>query len=296
MPRSTPSFPDATSVLPPFSSGSSGPSPISGNGVLFYAMISPFAVGPMALASVIWWQGESNILCQGGCKGYEYYACQQNAMIESWRSAFANPDLLFLYVPLEPWTGCCNPASILPVFRGLQDAALTLPHVGYGTAIDIGDPTSPFTAIHPRNKQLVGLRLAAAALTLYYGKPTPYLTPSLASAIPGTNGSVLSVAVTLKDVPSKLVPASDHCKVELGVPAGECGYPTIWGSDGKAYNATIAVGADGKSVVLSANASAPGVAVAAHAYGFNTFPINLIYSAEGLPLQPWFLNLTTAAA
>lgn len=279
---------------PPSFTGS-GPNPISGNGVLFYAMISPFAVGPMSLTSIIWWQGESNILCQGGCKGYTYYGCKQNALISSWRHAFNNSNLLFLYVPLEPWTGCCNVDTILPTFRELQDAALELPNVGYATAIDIADPTSPWTAIHPRNKRLIGQRLAAAALSLNYLRPTPYLSPSLASSTPGADGLLLTVAVALRDVPTKVVPAADHCKVELGVPDNECGYPTIWGSDGKAYNATIAVGSDGKSVSLAANASVPGVTVAAHSYGFNTFPINLIYSAEGLPLKPWFVNVTASS-
>lgn len=255
-------------------------------------MISPFTVGPMPLTSVIWWQGESNILCQGGCKGWEYYGCQQNAMVSSWRRAFNNSELLFLYVPLEPWTGCCNVNTILPMFRELQDAALELPRVGYATAIDIADPTSPWTAIHPRNKKLIGERLSAAALTLYYNKSTPYLTPSIASSTAGANGLLLSVTVKLQDVPTKVVPAADHCKVELGVPANECGYPTIWGSDGRVYNATIVVGGDGKSVVLSANASVPDTTVAAHSYGFNTFPINLVYSAEGLPVKPWFVNVT----
>lgn len=118
-----------------------GPNPISGNGVLFYAMIYPFTVGPLALSSFIWWQGESNILCQGGCKGWTYYGCQQNALITSWREYF-NTSAPFLYVPLEPWTGCCYSETLLPTFRELQNAALVLPNVGYGTAIDIADPLS----------------------------------------------------------------------------------------------------------------------------------------------------------
>jgi hypothetical protein len=272
----------------------SGPNPISGNGVLFNAMIYPFSVGPLALSSIIWWQGESNILCQGGCKGWQYYGCQQNALITSWREYFQSPGLPFLYVPLEPWTGCCSPESLLPQFRELQDAALTLPNVGYGTAIDIADPQSPFTAIHPRNKKLVGERLAAAALSILYNQSTPYKMPSFASASVSRQGQLVTVTVSFDDVPTTLVAHADHCEVELGVPEGECGFPTIWGSDGRAYNASIAIGAEGKVVVLSANTSTTDVTVAAHSYGFNTFPVNLVFSAEGLPVRPWLVNLTAA--
>ena len=40
----------------------------------------------------------------------------------------------------------------------------------------------PFTSIHPRNKKVIGKRLAAAALTLAYGTPTTYLPPTYESA------------------------------------------------------------------------------------------------------------------
>ena len=41
-------------------------------------------------------------------------------------------------------------------------AALKLDDVSYAVAIDIGDPTSPWGAVHPRRKQEVGRRLARA--------------------------------------------------------------------------------------------------------------------------------------
>lgn len=262
----------------------SGPDPNSGHGVLFYAMIYPFTVGPMPLVSFIWWQGESNIICPKNCKPGAY-ACQQPALVASWRKYFNNTNAFFGYVEMEPWTGPAG--SVLPLFREAQAITLhSLAGVGYGTAIDIGDPTGPFSSIHPRNKKLVGQRLAAAALTLLYGKPTPYLSPSYVSAVATASGTAVTVTVTLHDVPTKLVPGTDHCKSELGVPPNECGFPTILGSDGKTYNASIAVGPAGKSVVLSATVAAGTTAVAS-SYGWNTYPINLIYSAEGLPLQPW---------
>ena len=50
----------------------------------------------------------------------------------------------------------------MPAFRQAQHAALKLPNVGYATATDVGDPTSPYISVHPRNKKLIGKRLATA--------------------------------------------------------------------------------------------------------------------------------------
>lgn len=45
-------------------------------------------------------------------------------------------------------------------------AALKLPKVGYAVAIDLGDTTSPYTTIHPREKEEVGRRLSLVALAI----------------------------------------------------------------------------------------------------------------------------------
>ena len=54
--------------------------------------------------------------------------------------------------------------------------ATKLPKVGYATAIDLGDPTSPFHPVHPRRKQEVGRRLALAVRRIQYKDQTviPY--------------------------------------------------------------------------------------------------------------------------
>ena len=59
---------------------------------------------------------------------------------------------------LEPWKGV---GVNLAAFRPGQLSSLSLPNVGYAIGTDIGDPTGPFTSIHPRNKKLIGKRLAA---------------------------------------------------------------------------------------------------------------------------------------
>ena len=70
------------------------------------------------------------------------------------------------------------------------------------------------------------------------------------------------------------------------MPADQCAWFTITGSDAKAYNATAAPSADGKSLVLTAAVPA-GTTAAATSFGYAQWPINTIMTAEGLPLQPW---------
>lgn len=47
-------------------------------------------------------------------------------------------------------------------------------NVFMAVAIDLGDPKSPFGSIHPRDKQDVGIRLAAGAMAVAYKDPFTY--------------------------------------------------------------------------------------------------------------------------
>jgi hypothetical protein len=107
-----------------------------------------------------------------------------------------------------------------------------LPYVSrrYAIGTDIGDPTGPFGSVHPRNKKLVGRRLANAALSVQYGQPQPYKAPTATSSTASAAGTTVSVTVSFSDVPTTLVAADDHCKTELGVPSNQardwCGWRT----------------------------------------------------------------------
>jgi hypothetical protein len=67
--------------------------------------------------------------------------------------------------------------------RLAQLYADVLPKVGVATAMDLGDPTSPFGSIHPRDKQTVGLRLSDAARALTYGIFSWSFFPKLSAKI-----------------------------------------------------------------------------------------------------------------
>lgn len=84
-----------------------GPQPNTPS-VLFNAMIHPFAVGPMGVSSIIWWQGENNLYTRTN------YSCQQKALITSWRRWFNAPTAFFGCVALRSCgcpCQCCGLAS-----------------------------------------------------------------------------------------------------------------------------------------------------------------------------------------
>ena len=259
--------------------GQGGPDPYAGHGALFNSMIHPFSVGPTTLTSFIWFQGEANT------DQPAFYACAQPAMVTSWRRYFDNEAAFFGYVELEP--SDYIPAGIAD-FRAAQLETNKLPNTGFAIATDVGDPLGPFGMVHPRNKSIIGDRLAAAALSISYNLPTPHLPPTYRRAVAAAVvGATLAVTVELDNVPTRLVATEDHCKTELKVPAAFCAWFSITGSDGSVLNATAAIGADGKSVVLTATAPRAGMTAAATAFGWNAWPINSVKSAEGFPLQPW---------
>ena len=124
---------------------------------LFQGMIAP--LGPLALAGVNFYQGESNRL------EAELYQRLFPALIADWRAHFARPELPFHFVQIAPYAydGDTGQAAEL---RVAQSMALALPHTGMVVTTDIGDPGD----IHPKNKQEVGRRLCLWALHAVYGR------------------------------------------------------------------------------------------------------------------------------
>ena len=294
------------------------PDPNAGAGVLFNAMIYPFTRGPMTISNIIWFQGESDLIDNfnsfeeaygpiGNILPNSLYACQQTAMIQSWRNYFDSPNSFFGFVTLEPWQypppGIPGP---LAEFRMAQMAALNLPNVGYASGVDIGDVSSPYGSIHPRAKRAVGNRLANAALALNYGKTEiPWKSPSYRSISTHVENGVVTANVTLDNVPTSLtlldppmIPTSPYCQaVKGGVVAPDptaCAWFTLFGDAGEVINATsVTLTDDQKGLVLSANVSNKPNIIAT-SFGYGNWPVNMIYSNEGLPLEPWWCNVENA--
>lgn len=120
---------------------------------LYNGMIAPLA--PYGIRGAIWYQGESN-----ASRAAQYRALFP-AMIRDWRARWGQGDFAFLFVQLANFMAAKpEPSeSAWAELREAQASALSLPNTGMAVAIDIGDAGD----IHPRNKQEVGRRLAAAA-------------------------------------------------------------------------------------------------------------------------------------
>ncbi len=125
--------------------------------VLYNAMINPL-VG-MRIKGVLWYQGESNIF--GNPKGY--YSLFP-AMINRWRSLWAQGNFPFYYVQIAPYEYRKGNESYI-----IRDAQLKTLDVtsnsGMATTNDVGDRWS----IHPGQKKEVGDRLSYLALNKTYG-------------------------------------------------------------------------------------------------------------------------------
>jgi sialate O-acetylesterase len=125
---------------------------------LYNGMIAPLQ--QVALAGVLWYQGENNTARPGE------YRLLFPALITGWRNFFAESDLPFYWVQLPNFHG--NPhTEDWVALREAQAAALALPATGQAITIDVGE----FDNIHPKNKLDVGHRLALLALHRHYGVP-----------------------------------------------------------------------------------------------------------------------------
>jgi sialate O-acetylesterase len=198
------------------------PSPYT-NATLFNAMINPLTVGPMGMTGFLYYQGEAD--APPFPTNATWYACQQRAMVADWRARLSNPSLWFAPVQLAPFIG--PEGTGWADIRAAQLAVLELPHTAFATAADSGDPDAPFGSYHPRNKQVVGSRLAAAALDMVVGIPTPWGGPAFSAAAAETTPAG-DITVTLALQPgtvhggSLTVRDGVSCPTALGVPAALC--------------------------------------------------------------------------
>ncbi len=130
----------------------------AGIGVMHNRMVAP--LGPMRLAGVAWYQGESDV-------GQADYDIKLRELFAGWRRQFG-PQARMLVVQLADY----GARAAQPVASGWAqlrqdqlDGVKADSNAALVTAIDIGEPTD----IHPANKNDLGKRLAMAA----QGKPMP---------------------------------------------------------------------------------------------------------------------------
>jgi len=243
---------------------------------LWNAMIVPIL--PMTIKGATWYQGESNTGQQN------YYACAFPAMIADWRLKWGgNTDKSFgfFFVQLAPWKGGDNNSEAL--IRLSQMYATSLPNVGVATAMDWGDPSSPFGDIHPRYKQIVGYRLHLAARGITYGEKIQYKGPQATDfkVIHEAPSAQVQVNFAPDSIGTGLVFQSKSC--DEGVPINQCGWFDIGTADGRWTNATAQI--NDNYIVVSATTTSSQVTGVRYAWA--NYPVATLYNKEGLPALPF---------
>ncbi|SHJ07184.1 sialate O-acetylesterase [Arenibacter nanhaiticus] len=125
--------------------------------MLFDAGINPIKNYP--IKGVIWYQGESN------AERAQLHSRLFKLLVSDWRNHWNNPDMPFNFVQLSsinrPGWGA---------FRDSQRKLLAIPNTGMVVSSDVGHPTD----VHPKQKWVLGNRLAKTALAKNYGMNIPY--------------------------------------------------------------------------------------------------------------------------
>lgn len=272
---------------------------VVGQGEMWEPRIVPLL--PMAVAGWIWYQGESNVPCSVrwphshgmncgiGCAADDdacdadpaacanFYACQFPALITDYRDKFrGGANKPFLFVELAPYTdGLFENDISLPLIREAQKAALKLPNVAMSSAIDLGDHESWMFNIHPRNKTLVGERLALHAQALAYGgNSVVHDGPVLVKATQAQAQNSFGVRVRLQFDGPVLVTQSPFNGI-CPAPANQCAWVAIDG-----VNGTIQSDPSASNAVI---VEAPVASAKEVRYLFGDWPMPTIYGPTGLP-------------
>ncbi|XP_073513483.1 sialate O-acetylesterase [Phyllobates terribilis] len=142
--------------------------------VLWNAMIHPLL--NMTIKGAVWYQGEQNTGLNTNL-----YNCTFPALIQDWRRSFhegslgqTDPTFPFGFVQLSTYLKSQQDDNY-PVIRWHQTADYgyvpnpKMPNTFMAVAMDLGDETSPYGSVHPRDKLTVARRLYLGARAVAYG-------------------------------------------------------------------------------------------------------------------------------
>ena len=146
-------------------------------GRLFNGQVLPLARFPVR--GIAWYQGESNLWSSS------QYGLLFRTLIESWRAAWDDPELFFLFVQLPNNSEGEGQLARWVRLREGQASALALPRTAMVVTIDIGGGEG----FHPGAKRPYGERLAWVALSDVYEKQVASKGPAV-SEVHFEEGSV----------------------------------------------------------------------------------------------------------
>ena len=211
--------------------------------------------------------------------------CLQEAFILDLRERYHNSRLSFHFVLLAAFT----PHSVggsWPAFRAAQLSTLALPYTGYSSAIDLGDPTSPWGGVHSRYKLEVGLRMARSLLAVDYAQSELWQGPhpvDIVWPLPGSGVVLLRYGGVGENGGLHLngTKACDDCCGEGG------GAWMVVGGDGKMRPANRSRVLEREGVVLVEAEMPAGVGVVGVAHAWEQYPQCVLYNGEELPQIPF---------
>lgn len=260
-------------------------------GALFNAMIHPFS--PMTTRGILWYQGESNARTA-------IYGDLFVSLIRDWRRVFrVNDELPFYFVQLPAHhsrQADANGEGSWANMRLMQQQALALPKTGMAVTTDTGETDD----IHPRDKHLVGRRLALLALKNVYGRNCFARSPLATSAV--REGRMVKVSfgdtgekLTMRPIPETIVRNSSRgltAKPLLHSPRAQIEDVALRDASGKWYWADEARLENGLLVASSKEVAEPTAIRCCHV----DFPLPTLFTESGLPVAPFELPVTSATA
>jgi sialate O-acetylesterase len=226
--------------------------------VLYLGMIDP--VAPLAIKGAIWYQGEANFT-----RAYQYRTLLP-AMIGDWRNLFDQGDFPFYIVSLPAFMQRHSEPGTDGWAELREAQALTaqnVPNSGLAVTVDTGDADN----IHPKDKAIVGDRLAFCALAKTYGEKISYQGPTLTS---------------MENLPRALKLDFAHADGGLMVKGDKLGEFSIAGKDRQWHWADARI--EGDAVVVS-SPEVPDPVAARYAWQAN--PLATLYNRAGLPAVPF---------
>ena len=264
---------------------------------LHNSMLAPFAVGPMALSGLLFYQGESNAIVSQA----EYYRCGLAAAVRTWRGLFSAtplPPLFVGIVELAPFAR--NPQGWGGGWVGVRAAQLAValdpalpPPLALTPTADCRDPPGD---IHPRCKRVMGVRLgqslaaalggggrgSAAAARRFTGPAYSH-----AQAGPGEGAVTVFFKAGGADASAGVRWVEDALACQ-GVDAAACaGAQVLQGGEWVAATGAAAEG--GRGIVLRSSRGREGGAITATRYAWGMWPaVNIVSAGEGgWPCHPW---------
>jgi len=222
--------------------------------MLYNAMLAP--VIPYGIKGAIWYQGESNT------ERAQQYQQLFPALIANWRTDWGQGDFPFYFTQIAPFE--YDIEDICPELQEAQLMTLSVKNTGMAVTTDIGN----IKDIHPRNKQMVGRRLARWALAKDYGQhDLVYSGPLYRS---------------MQKEEAKIRIEFDHTGSGLMALGGDLKHFTIAGADKKFVEAKAEI--DNNTVLVYSEQVTEPVAVR---YAWSNTAVGNLYNFDGLPASPF---------